>query len=395
MMIPMGKKSRRPNRRNRHEPKQNQSGLTVTVGVSPSVYSNNQPSLRKELQLVRSSLLYADRVDLVAPTVGWMRTLTPLLGVNPDDPWRSIADLPPETLERLGVRDITPEQFSAAMRIMADDTDPESLEAGRQWKEAIRTMKQLATEVAGSDDSLELDMALDAGSVTLVSEGTRFEDNTEQQIEWFRERLTEALTDPGATVLLDDVTNEFLRESGRYADGLPKVADSRSRRAAIGAGLVERLPVFPNSPMSDILEAREDLAEGRSEYRESVKELSNKLQSAALDSTLPSEIDELWYDSVRPKLKKLQKSTMKTRLMHGTGMRLIDEIQSLPSILVAVVGLGEMADALPDLMTAGAATGRVAAAGAKEALQARSAVRDHDLVYLLDINKKLGNAPIQ
>ncbi|WP_181036536.1 hypothetical protein [Arthrobacter sp. B1805] len=199
----------------------------------------------------------------------------------------------------------------------------------------------------------------------------------------------------GSPVLLDELTSEFVNASGRYSDGLPAVADDRSRRAAVGAGLVERLPVFPNAPMSDILEAREELAEGRSEYREAVKELSGKLQSSALDATLPSEINELWYDSVRPKLKKLQKSTLKTRLMHGTGVRLIEEIPSLPTVLVAVVGIGEAADALPDLMTAGAATARVVAAGFKEAFQARSAVREHDLVYLLDVNRKLGNARIK
>ena len=30
--------------------------------------------------------------------------------------------------------------------------------------------------------------------------------------------------------------------------------------------------------------------------------LADKLQSTALDATLPSEIDELWHDEVRPSL---------------------------------------------------------------------------------------------
>ncbi len=273
--------------------------------------------------------------------------------------------------------------------------DPQRVEGERLWKPSIIEMKQQAAEVFNSDESDELDMALEAGFVTLISDGIRFEDSVSQQFSWFRDRLLQSLANPGSTVLLDEVTSEFLQASERFADGFSTVADHRSRRAAVGAGLVERLPVFPDAPMSHILEAREELSEGRSDYRQSVTELSSKLQSSALDSTLPSEIDELWHDSVRPNLKKLQKSTMKTRLMHGTGIRMIDEIQSLPTILVAVVGLGEMADALPNLATAAAFAGRVAAAGAKEAFQARSAVRDHDLVYLLNVNKKLGNAPIR
>lgn len=391
----MGKQSRRPNRRNRHAPKPIRSGLILTVGASPTTKRNGRPSLRNELQLVRSSLLYADHVDLVAPTVGWMRTLSPLLTTDPEDPWRTIADLPVETLERLGVKDITPAQFSAQMHIFANatDDDPQRLEAEGQFRELIITGRQLATEVCGSAEALELDMALDSGVVTLISQGTRLEDSTDQQVEWFRDRLTQAVANPNSTVLLDDVTSEFLSQSGRYADGLPAIADSRSSRAAVGAGLVERLPTFPDAPMSHVLEAREELAEGRAAYRRSVKELAAKLQSSALEPTLSSEIDELWHDTVRPTLKDLRKTVSTSRIAWATGKRVMTEASGLPSILVAVVGLSELADALPSPTAAATAIGRVAAAGAQEAIQARSTVRQHDLVYLLDVNKKLGNTP--
>lgn len=389
----MGKPSRRPNRRNRHARKSTHSGLILTVGASPGTKRNGQPSLRNELQLVRSCLLYADHVDLVAPTVGWMRTHTPLLTTDPEDPWRTIADLPPETLERLGVTGITPGQFKAQMHkfARATDHDPQRLEAERQFQEMILVGKRQATEVCGSAEALELDMALDSGVVTLISDGTRLEDSIDQQVEWFRGRLTRALDDPGSTVLLDDVTSEFLSESGRYADGLSPVADSRTSRAAVGAGLVERLPTFPEAPMSHVLEAREELADGRAAYRSSVKELADKLQSSALEPTLPSEIDELWHDTVRPTLKDLRQSVSATRIAWETSKRVITEGSGLPSILVAVVGLGELAAALPSPAAATALVGRVAAAGAQEAFQARSAVRQHDLVYLLNVNRKLGN----
>lgn len=393
----MGKVSRRSNRRNRHEPKQDRSALTVTVGVSPSLRPSGQPSLVNELRLLRSSLLYADHVNLIAPSAAWMRDFTPFKTVHPEDPWQSVAAMPPETLLRLGVTDVGFREFRRQMRRIGRKPadDPQRLEGEQLWKPSIVKLKQQAAEVFDTKESDELDMVLEAGSVTLISDGTRFEEALDQQVDWFRERLMEALADPSSTVLLDEITSDFLNTSGRHSVGLPTVANDRSRRAAVGTGLVERLPVFPDAPMSHILEAREELAEGRSEYRESVRELSGKLQSSAMDATLTSEIDELWYDSVRPKLRKLQKSTIKTRLMHGTGVRLIDELHNLPTVLVAVVGIGELADALPDLATAAAATTRVAVAGAKEAFQAHSTVREHDLVYLLDVNKKLGNAPIQ
>lgn len=400
MMLLMGKKSRRPNRRNRHEPQGDRSALTVTIGVCPIQKASGQPSLVNELRLLRSSLLYADHVNLVAPSAAWMRDFTPFKAIHPDDPWESVAAMPPETLIRLGVlddADIALRDFRRKMREIGRHPvgDPTRVEGERLWKPTIVSMKQQAAEVFDSKESDELDMAIETESISLISDGTRLEDPVENQIAWFTKRLLDALGEPGSTVLLDEETSDFLRTFEQYADGLPDIADDRSRRANIGTGLIERLPVFPDAPMSEILEAREELAEGRSEYREAVKALSEKLKSSALDSTLPSEVNELWHDSVRPKLRKLQKSTLKTRLMHGTGVRLVDEIGSLPTILVTVIGVGAAADLLPDLLTVGATASRVAAAGIKEALEAHSAVREHDLVYLLDVNKKLGNIPIK
>lgn len=44
---------------------------------------------------LRSSLLYADHVYLVAPSAAWMNDFRPLRGVKVDDPWRTVASLPP------------------------------------------------------------------------------------------------------------------------------------------------------------------------------------------------------------------------------------------------------------------------------------------------------------
>lgn len=98
----MGKKSRRPSRRDRHTPVV-LNGLTVTIGASPTFTAAGQLSLENELRLVRSSLLYAGHVDLIAPGAAFLWTLTPLRGLDADDACITVAGLPPETLRRMGV----------------------------------------------------------------------------------------------------------------------------------------------------------------------------------------------------------------------------------------------------------------------------------------------------
>lgn len=268
--------------------------------------------------------------------------------------------------------------------------DPERRECERMWRASLPQVAKTVSEVFDSGEAQDIEMALDAGSVSMISKGTRFEDPIDQQVSWFRDRLTEALGDPGTHMLMDGPSTAFLRDSEVYPDGLPTVAATRSRHAAVGTGLVEKLPTFPDAPMDHVLEAREELAEGRAKYRASAKHLADKLESSALDATLPSEIEELWLDDVRPRLEDLRRSVSKTRVAYETGKRLITEGFGLPTMAVAVANLPDLAALLPSTAAAAGAVGRVAAAGVAEVFKARSAVRQHDLVYLLDVDRKLG-----
>lgn len=388
----MGKKSHRASRRKRNETVAGGDGLRITVGVVPRTRPNGQPSLEDELRLLRSSLLYADHVDLVAPSAAWMNDFRPLRGIDADDPWRTVSSLPSETLRRIGLDGVTPREFRRAMKKLEarPSDDPDRIESERQWREAIPQMKKQADEVFDSYESMEIDMALEADSVSMVSDGTRVEDSTDQQIAWFRDRLAEALADPSSHVLLDETTTGFLNNSEDYPNGLSSVAATRSRQLAVGAGLVEKLPTFPDAPMAHVLEARNELAEGRVRYRVAAKNLADKLQSSALDATLPSEIDELWHDEVRPCLEELRKTATMTRIAYETSKRLVTEGYGVPTVAVAIANIPDLASMLPSAAAAIGATGRVVAAGAAEAFRARSAVRQHDLVYLLDVEKKLG-----
>lgn len=389
----MGKRSRRASRKGRHEsPASRRQGMTITIGVTPQTKPNGQPSLADELRLLRSSLLYADHIDLVAPSASWLIDFRPLRGVNVNNLWLTIPSLPLETLRRITPDDLDPVQIPKTMRALRvrPVNDPERRECERLWRAALPQVAKTISEVFDSHEAQEIEMALDAGSVSMISKGTRFEDPIDQQVFWFRDRLTEALNDPGTHMLLDGPTTDFLRDSEAYPDGLPAVAATRSRHAAVGTGLVEQLPTFPDAPMDHVLEAREELAEGRDKYRASAKHLADKLESSALDATLPSDIKELWLDEVRPSLEDLRRSVSKTRVARETGKRLITEGFGLPTMAVAVANLPDLAALLPSTTAAAGAVVRVAAAGISEAVKARSAVRQHDLVYLLDVDRKLG-----
>ena len=64
----MGKNPSRPSRHTRRKQQRLDRGFTLTVGAAPtSRRASGAVVLHNELRLVRSSLLYADQVDLIAP----------------------------------------------------------------------------------------------------------------------------------------------------------------------------------------------------------------------------------------------------------------------------------------------------------------------------------------
>ena len=84
----MGKKPGRPLRHTRRKQQRLDRGFTPTVGAAPTSRSaSGAVALHNELRLVRSSLLYADRVDLIAPAASLLWTFAPLRGLDPDNVW--------------------------------------------------------------------------------------------------------------------------------------------------------------------------------------------------------------------------------------------------------------------------------------------------------------------
>lgn len=156
-------------------------------------------------------------------------------------------------------------------------------------------------------------------------------------------RLLGALRAPNTTVLFDGFAIALAR-----GQAVNELAQSRSLRAVTGAGLLERLPTFPDAPMSMVLEARDELTEGRSAYRRAVKDLTGKLISSAFDETLPSEIDELWNDTVRPELRAMKRTISASQIARATGGRLINEkLTAGSSIAVTIASLSGMVEQLP------------------------------------------------
>lgn len=392
----MGKESRRANRRNRHDGNrtsdaaQDTNSLSVTIGVTPSGASGQRISLSEELRLVRSTLLYADHVNLVAPGASMLWTLAPLRGLSPGQSLESLLKLPSVTLGRMFEPNVPMRQFCRQLKRIASlpSQHPDRQEAEMALRPALKNSLEVVNQQMGPD-SPELDMALESDSVTLIGEGFSLDQSTDEQISWFKAKVSEALSDPSGALLLDKPANSLMNMNNEVP--WSKVAQKRSRRTATGARFLENLPAFPNAPMEQVLEAREELADDRASYRSSIRRVANELESNADDPMLIGEIDELWRDEVRPQLVTMKKHAQATRVFRETAKSLTFDRVGPTTISLAFSGVGQLLSLLPTTLGLGVAGTGVALEGTKQALDARAEQRSHQFAYLLDANKKLGD----
>jgi hypothetical protein len=273
---------------------------------------------------------------------------------------------------------------------MRPRTDLQRIDFEKEWTPALEAITQIADSFFRSAAAPELEAAMDVGGVKLIDTGKDFEAPIPQQISAYKEAVLRSLKDPDASVLLDQLTTRMIREQSESRLQLSPVAKDRSKRAVTGTGLVERLPVFPDASIYEILEVREELIEYRTKFRVSVRKLASELKSSALEDSLSSEIDELWHDIVRPEIEELRKAVSLSRLVRDTGRTLLTEGFGMPTIAVALANLPDIAAMLPTATGLIAGAGRVASAGIGEAIKTHSAKKKHDMVYLLEIEKRLG-----
>lgn len=366
--------------------------LTVTVLVSPLARFDKK-NLQRELGLVRSALLYADRVRLVSPTSALLSSLTPLRGVDSTNPWRDVRNLPDATLERIfGKGSVKSVRKDFAKLLQLPGHDPRRTKIEATFLPPIKQALDSAASFYDQALTPEIDLAIDSKVLELETTAFDPEASAADQANWFRDRLKEHWQDPTSTMLFDPraqrMSAKIVQHNRPWA-----ATEDRTKRAAIGSGLVRQLPTFPNAEMEDVLEVRRDLSAARSSYRTAIRGIAPQLASKALDAPLDSEIEEYWLDVIEPAMAQLTAGVLASRIARGTAKRLVGALAAgmkTGGITVGVASIAGFGDLLTAAVT-GAVTGSLYATGTviQEASAQHGRAPAPELVYLNNIHKRL------
>ena len=414
----MGKQSRRASRRNR--PSRGRTRITVgprdelkiTVLTSPSTEVGGV-SLNEDVRLVRSALLYADSVELVSPGALLLAGMAVEAQRGPGFLLDLLDGLDDGALKQLGLSD-DPTQMRdllalhksygamsrAERRRRLDPAEDRQLRAlmrevdsllGPSSQDFATTVNRLWDEAGASD----LSAAAEAGLLTISSDAFNLHTSGDAMAEYV-ETIQCLLQDPKAHLMFDQqvsaLVTALMRETGT---GLHPLTQSHAAQAATGAGLIERLPAFPDAPMELILEARDNLAEALGPYRKAVVRLAASLATAPPDPAYEVVLSDLWRNEVQPALSDLQGGLRSSSILRAAATSLAS---SPDAVAKATVGAGLLfgVTTVADInswaqlaMTSAPLVVATAAQALKDRSEERRNQEGRELFYLLDVEEAL------
>lgn len=326
-------------------------------------------TLAGDIRLVKAALLYADAVELVSPAAVMIGGVAALGDVGPAGIAEMIPELSDDTLRAQGQ---DPERLRAGLELThlsrRDLRERFGADAARNFRQQYNAMIEeqrpglddIVANIHSASGAEELEQALERGILTLSAPGP----SAAIDMDEYAETLKRLVRSSDSHLLFDEQISSLVTAMIREGAVEPhRLTMTRAGRVVTGAGMVERLPAFPDTTMAAVLEARDQLAEPLGNYRTATVELASKLAAGPFDDDVQPELDDLWRNSVEPAVAKIRADLAKTRLARDAA---VSAVTDLTSWLAAgagsylTMGVADLAP-IPGLVTAAAGTMAVTA----------------------------------
>jgi hypothetical protein len=384
--------------------------VKVAVVTSPRRGRGGFPSLSNDVALVKAAILYADEVELLGLAAGLVHSL----GLSPESRNMSLRQMMELTDRVTGSTHLTPTHRAALMH--AERLTKRGTALPPQMRSDLAELERVATharnlllegqtDVVESTGAGELAPALDAGIVTVASVGGDLESAllmatgrsdpvaTGREVHAWVHAIKQRMIDPQVRLLFDDQSEDHVRLLLREGVIAPNAVGLRlAGTAAVGAGLVSRLPAFPHVPMDELLDFRRDMAAPLTRYRAAVSRFSGQLPTLA-NAQLRDGVSQLWEAEVAPALLEIDETLGDSSFLKEAARAASKNVGEYLAGGAAIwTGLGAVSE-LNHMVTAAIAAapkaGQVLADAAIATHSARQEARRHELFYLHAIDSSM------
>ena len=378
--------------------------VTISIVTYPDS-GKGGPSIQGDVDLVKASLLYADKVELISFGASMLGNVAALSAGGDDALMDLMLSFSDEEMGQMSGNGPLPANWrdmvngmrvAARMGLGGDSPLTEVMEEFESGlKEATQQLQETAEEMLESSGATELVPCLESGLLVLSDAGLGDGSDFDAVMRRWTKIIDARLKDPRARLLFDDSSGDLV--SSMLDEGHLKASELAMRHigsAALGSGLVGRLPAFPQAPMDELLDLRKDLGAALSRYRRAVSRLAATLPSV-VGTDLQAAVDDVWVDEVWPSIVEidalLHDHGLVREIARNAGMDVRALIMESFAIYVGLAGPGGVGNLLSAGVSAGATGAQAVVTGAVKSIREKQSTRTNDLFYLYEANRRLAN----
>ena len=370
------------------------------------------PSLARDVELLKSSVMYADEVELIGMGAAMVEKVC-LSPASREMPLARLLRLTEiltgeDQFSRTGM---TAPELQAAERLVRSGIrsgDPNTDNGLEQIRTVLETSRQMLRgvqdDIIGKTGGADLETAYAAGVVSVADLGFDIDYLVEQhasdwsgdpmpQVRSWVNAVLERLGDGRTRLLFDRASGEWMRQA--IQEGVVPASEIGQRlagKAAVGAGFLARLPSLPGAPMDELLSIRAELQAPLTRYRGAVARFSQDV-AGLFGSDLEAGIEDLWESSGAPGLaeidEELSSHTFTKELARYLGLEVSDYLATGP-LWVGISTLTDLHQAVNATASFATATsGRLVTQAWRERQAARMRVRSNDLFYVHEVERRI------
>jgi hypothetical protein len=293
-------------------------GLHLTIGTSPSP----QPSIQQDLRLLKFGMLYGDSVRLCSPAVNLLlqwHTLKELVEQAPEERQK------PEKAALLMVFALVILYVSSSARAKKDaaalrhaawlgELTPEAAAAVTRAVEHLVQLEETPDDVlTGGEIRAELAELVEAVNSGVAELHDFNWEEPEGAVRKFVEQITAAVLSGDTYPLLDAGTGELLSKLIADPEAHASAAGA-ARHVHLAARLFERLPIFENAKIAELLDIRRELQVPLVRFRSAMFTAAEKISAAPWDKGFGREAETLILRDVEPSILELEQCVRDARI---------------------------------------------------------------------------------
>lgn len=300
-------------------------GFDFTVAIVP-----NNTSLEREMNYIKSALLYADKVTLISPLAYMFNRLTDK-GNNLNE--RTVIKLIEQILPLAKLNDTifyeetypVIKEFSNIIHSKRYKSIPyvKKLEIQRQLRSFTMKVCEVMFSLVGEQHGNELQTLINKGQVE-IEEFNHSLGDLDLCVKDYCDLLTKSIQ--SSYPLFDTQSNDLMKAAvdSRIVN-LSSIDKQKITHAGLTDNYIQKLPSFSEASMDELIDIKNELSKPLTRFRGKMLEYSESIQSMPWDTDFESECELLYNKEVVPALLEIEESTKDGSFIKNLGRKFLTD----------------------------------------------------------------------